>query len=166
MFTPRSTSFTRLGSTLLAAAALATPLTARAVTPVPPPISKYPTVNIAGEAQFEPLVIAVHAGDLVRWVNTDHLDHTVTSDDRFDYAVHQGLDKVIPGRDSNRGQPGYLEVEFPSPGLFVYYDKGFARLDRAGQPVAPGPLGGIQDAAGDYGTPMMGIVWVLPKNPA
>ena len=30
------------------------------------------------------------------------------------------------------------------------------------QPIAPGPDGGIQDTNGNYGTPMSGVVTVLP----
>ncbi|MFN7955216.1 MAG: hypothetical protein U0610_26050 [bacterium] len=154
---------------LLVASALVAPLSARAVTmekAAPPPMMRYPQVNIPGEPRFDPFVITIYAGQSVRWVNTAVEDHNVTSDDTFNYAIHRGLDKVVPGTASNHGQPGYVEVKFPQPGLFVYYDKEFARLDANSQPTAPGPLGGIQDAAGDYGTPMMGVVWVLPAPPA
>jgi hypothetical protein len=37
-------------------------------------------------------------------------------------------------------------------------------LDAAYQLVAPGPEGGIQDAKGNFGTPMMGVITVLPRQ--
>ncbi len=99
-------------------------------------------------------------------MNTDRTDHHVTSDDAFNYAVHLGMNKLVPGTDSNAGQPGVVEVQFPYPGLFVYYDEAYATLDTAHQPTAPGPEGGIEDAHGNFGTPMMGVVWVLPPEAA
>jgi hypothetical protein len=89
-------------------------------------------------------------------------DHTVVSDDVFNTAGNQGTNVVIPGTDSNNGVPGTLVLHFDKPGTFVYYCRFHSHLDQDNQPVAPGPDGGIQDANGNFGTPMMGIITVTP----
>jgi hypothetical protein len=53
-------------------------------------------------------------------------------------------------------------LHFTHPGTFAYYCRFHAMLDDANQPTAPGPQGGIQDANGNFGTPMMGEITVLP----
>jgi hypothetical protein len=55
-------------------------------------------------------------------------------------------------------------LKFNHPGTFVYYCRFHAKLDAFNQPIAPGPDGGIQDANGNFGTPMTGVVTVLPKD--
>jgi len=65
-----------------------------------------------------------------------------------------------PGGTASKGGPGTFALTFTHPGTFVYYCRFHSHLDAANQPVAPGPKGGIQDANGNFGTPMMGIVTV------
>ena len=117
-------------------------------------------VIVPEEDRFSPFALTIHAGDCVQWVNGDTDDHTVVSDDAFDTAGHNGTDQLIPGTDSNGGQPGTFVLRFETVGTFVYYCRFHAHLDGDNQPVAPGPRGGIQDANGNFGTPMMGIITV------
>jgi plastocyanin len=120
-------------------------------------------IVVPGEDRFTPFAITIHAGDTVRWVNQDTDDHTVVSDDVFDTAGHQGTNVLLPGTDSNGGNPGTFMLTFQHAGTFVYYCRFHAHLDAAGQPAAPGPRGGIQDGT-NFGTPMMGVITVLPDN--
>ncbi len=121
-------------------------------------------VIIPGEDRFTPLAQTIHAGDSVKWINMDTDDHTIVSDDAFNTSGHQGLNVVLKGTDNNDGKPGVFTLRFPLPGTFVYYCRFHAHLDADHQPVAPGPDGGIQDADGNHGTPMMGIITVLPAE--
>ena len=114
--------------------------------------------------RFTPFALTIRAGDTVRWTNNDTDDHTIVSDDVFNTAGHLGTNVLLPGTDSNNGQPGKFTLRFDHPGTFVYYCRFHARLDADNQPVAPGPDGGIQDADGNFGTPMMGVITVLPGN--
>jgi hypothetical protein len=123
-------------------------------------------VIVPQEDRFTPFALTIRAGDTVEWVNSDTDDHTVVSDDSFNTADHQGFDQVLPGTDSNGGKPGRLQLRFGRPGTFVYYCRFHAQLDSDHQPVAPGPEGGIKDANGNFGTPMMGIVTVLARREA
>jgi plastocyanin len=116
--------------------------------------------------RFTPFALTIRAGDNVEWVNMDTDDHTVVSNDSFNTAGHQGLDRLLPGTDSNGGKPGRLRLLFSRPGTFVYYCRFHAELDAEHQPTAPGPKGGIQAANGNFGTPMMGIVSVLAHREA
>ena len=68
------------------------------------------------------------------------------------------------GGDSTGGAPGRFTLRFDHPGTFTYYCRFHAHLDSANQPVAPGPLGGIKDASGNFGTPMMGVITVLGEG--
>jgi len=119
-------------------------------------------VIVPEEDRFTPFSQTIHAGDAVRWINMDTDDHTVVSDDAFNTAGNRRIDIVLPGTDNNGGQPGTLVLHFSHPGTFVYYCRFHAHLDGDNQPVAPGPEGGIQDPDGNHGTPMMGIITVLP----
>jgi len=121
-------------------------------------------VVIPGEDRFTPFVLTIRAGDSVQWVNQDTDDHTVVSDDAFNTSSHRGINQLIPGTDSNNGQPGTLTLRFNKPGTFVYYCRFHSHLDAHNQPAAPGPDGGIQDANGNFGTPMMGVITVLPGD--
>lgn len=112
--------------------------------------------------KFVPFQMTVHVGSSVVWVNQDTDDHTVVSDDAFNTAGHQGVDHLIPGTDSNNGKPGIFVLRFTHPGTFVYYCRFHSHLDGDAQPVAPGPRGGIQDANGNFGTPMSGVITVRP----
>ena len=121
-------------------------------------------VVVPEEDRFTPFAVTIRAGQTVEWVNRDTDDHTVVSDAAFDTTGHKGTDRLLPGTDSNHGQPGTVTLRFERPGTFVYYCRFHAHLDGAQQPVAPGPRGGIQDAGGNFGTPMMGVVTVLPGD--
>ena len=115
------------------------------------------------EDRFTPFAMTIRSGDSVRWTNLDTDDHTVVSDDFFNNAGHKGTNHLLPGTDSNGGVPGTFTLTFNRPGTFVFYCRFHAHLDDDHQPVAPGPLGGIQDSAtGNFGTPMMGVITVLP----
>jgi plastocyanin len=117
------------------------------------------TVNIPGEDRFAPFAVTVRVGDKVQWINGDTDDHTVVTDKAFTTAGHDNVNRLIKGTAS-KGGPGQLSLVFSHPGTFVYYCRFHAHLDAANQPVAPGPDGGIADAKGNFGTPMMGIVTV------
>ena len=111
-------------------------------------------VVVPQEDRFTPFAVTIRAGDSVRWVNNDADDHTVVSDDAFNTAGHQGTNQLLASGHA-------IVLRFNHPGTFVYYCRFHAHLDSANQPVAPGPEGGIQDANGNFGTPMSGVVTVL-----
>jgi len=117
------------------------------------------TVNIPGEDRFAPFAVSVRVGERVQWVNGDTDNHTIVTDDAFTTAGHDDINHLLLGTAS-KGGPGQFSLVFNHPGTFVYYCRFHAHLDAANQPVAPGPDGGIQDANGNFGTPMMGIVTV------
>lgn len=119
-------------------------------------------VIVPGEDRFTPFSQTIHAGESVRWVNMDTDDHSVVSDDAFNTAGNRHVNIVLKGTDNNDGKPGMLVLHFNHPGTFVYYCRFHAHLDEDNQPVAPGPDEGIQDPAGNFGTPMMGVITVLP----
>jgi plastocyanin len=114
-------------------------------------------VTVPTEDRFTPYAVTIHAGDSVKWVNTDTDAHTVVSDDAFNTAGNQGTDRPLPSG-------GSVTLRFTHPGTFVYYCRFHAHLDAFNQPAAPGPKGGIQDPSGNLGTPMTGIVTVLPGD--
>ncbi len=121
-------------------------------------------VTIPEEDRFTPLALTIHSGDVVRWVNNDTDDHTVVSDDFFNTTGPHGVNHLIPGTDNNNGKPGTFLLRFNRPGTFVYFCRFHSHLDGQHQPVAPGPDGGIQDSNGNFGTPMMGVITVLPGD--
>jgi plastocyanin len=114
-------------------------------------------VTVPESDRFTPFGLTIRAGDTVRWVNNDEDDHAVVSDDAFDTAGHKGTDQVI------QADGGTFSLRFKHAGSFVYYCRFHARLDEFNQPVAPGPDGGIEEA-GNFGTPMSGVITVLPKH--
>ena len=122
-------------------------------------------VIIPEEDRFTPFALTIHAGDGVLFTNTDGDDHTVVTDDFVSTTgpVRKPIDRLILGTENNDGKPGTLLLHFGRPGTFVYYCRFHAHLDESHQPVAPGPDGGIEDADGNFGTPMMGIITVLPS---
>jgi plastocyanin len=126
--------------------------------------SKVHTVNVPEEDRFTPFVTTIKAGEQVSWVNNDTDDHTVVSDDLFTTTNNKHTDMLLPGTESNGGKPGVVTLRFNKPGVFVYYCRFHAHLDDFGQPAAPGPDGGIQDTNGNFGTPMSGIIVVLPGS--
>jgi plastocyanin len=121
-------------------------------------------VTIPEADKFTPYHMTIRAGDSVTWVNNDTDDHTVVSDDAFNSAGHRGIDHLILGTTANHGKPGTFTVRFRSAGTFVYYCRFHAHLDGDKQPVAPGPNGGIQDAKGNFGTPMSGVITVVSSH--
>jgi len=122
------------------------------------------TVTVPEEDRFTPFALTIHSGDSVEWVNKDTDDHTVVSDDAFNTTGPKGLDHMLPGTVANGGNPGTFHLRFTHAGTFVYFCRFHSHLDGFNQPVAPGPRGGIQDANGNFGTPMMGVITVLPKG--
>jgi plastocyanin len=122
------------------------------------------TVNVPEADQFIPFAITIHVGDSVQWVNHDEDDHTIVSDDALTTAGHRGTNHLLPGLENNAGQPGRFTLKFNSVGRFVYYCRFHSHLNGQHQPIAPGPDGGIQDSKGNFGTPMSGVVVVLPAN--
>jgi plastocyanin len=112
-------------------------------------------VNVPEADRFTPFGLQVRVGDSVRWVNHDEDDHTVVSDDAFDTVGLKGTNRLLP-------VDGSVTLRFQHAGMFVYYCRFHAHLDAFNQPVAPGPDGGIEEA-GNFGTPMSGVVTVLPR---
>jgi len=106
--------------------------------------------------QFTAFAITIHSGESIKWINKDTDDHTIVSDDFVNTAGNDGTDHLLPGTESNNDKPGKFVLTFSQPGVFVYYCRFHATLDANHQPIAPGPDGGIP------GTPMMGVVTVLP----
>ncbi len=98
------------------------------------------------------------------WINKDADDHTVVSDDAFTTTDHRDTDSLLPGAEKTAGTPSAFTLRFSRPGTFVYYCCFHAKLDTDSQPAAPGPDGGIQDPKGNFGTPMTGVITVLPKG--
>ena len=119
-------------------------------------------VIVPEEDRFSPFALTIRSGEDVEWVNMDTDDHTVVSNDFFNTAGHNGTNVLLLGTDNNNGTPGTFRLHFSHPGTFHYYCRFHAHLDSDHQPVAPGPRGGIQDANGNFGTPMMGVITVLP----
>jgi len=113
-------------------------------------------VMVPDEDRFSPFAITIHAGGTVQWQNNDTDNHTVVSDDAFNTAGHQGFDMILGANG------GTLKLTFTHPGTFVYYCRFHAALDAFNQPTAPGPDGGIQGSDGNFGTPMSGVITVLP----
>jgi plastocyanin len=144
---------------IVAAAGLLVPGLTRRVEARPPHTVQ---VTVPGEDRFTPFALTIRAGQTVQWVNQDTDDHTVVSDDFFNTAGNNGTNRLLVGTDNNQGKPGTVTLHFDHPGTFVYYCRFHSHLDADHQPVAPGPRGGIQDASGNFGTPMMGVITVLP----
>lgn len=115
-------------------------------------------VTVPEADRFISFALTVRAGDTVKWTNTDEDDHTVVSDAAFDTTGHQDTDQVLPANG------GTFTLRFKHPGTFVYYCRFHAQLDAFNQPIAPGPDGGVQDANGNFGTPMSGVITVLPRR--
>jgi plastocyanin len=114
-------------------------------------------VTVPAADRFTPFALQVHVGDSVKWVNKDEDAHTVVSDDALNTAGNRGTNDLLP-------VDGHVTLRFRHPGTFVYYCRFHAHLDAFNQPVAPGPDGGIEDANGNFGTPMSGVITVLPRH--
>jgi plastocyanin len=146
---------------LLASASVA--VAAPGVTPRSSAPKTHHQVIVPGEDRFKPFSLTIHTGDSVEWINNDTDDHTVVSNDTFNSTGDKNVNIIIPGTDSNGGVPGKFKMKFTKPGVFNYYCRFHSMLDDEHQPTAPGPDGGIQDpTSGNFGTPMMGVITVLP----
>jgi plastocyanin len=119
-------------------------------------------VVIPEEDRFDPFTLTIRSGDVVEWVNRDTDDHSVVTN--FTTAGHKDVNHVLPGTDITGGTPSTFRLRFRHPGTFVYFCRLHAHLDNFHQPVAPGPDGGIQDQNNNFGTPMMGVITVLPSE--
>ncbi|HMC07630.1 MAG TPA: plastocyanin/azurin family copper-binding protein [Solirubrobacterales bacterium] len=115
-------------------------------------------VNVPHSDRFTPFQLTIRAGDKVKWVNHDSDDHSVVADSAFDSAGHKSINKRLTGAG------GTLSLRFKHAGTFVYYCRFHARLNNKNQPIAPGPDGGIQSSDGNFGTPMSGVITVLPSK--
>ena len=114
-------------------------------------------IVVPDEDRFAPFAITVRVGQKVVWVNNDTDDHTIVSNDAFNTAGHHGANVLLKAG-------GRVAVTFHHPGVFPYYCRFHAVLDSHHQPKAPGPDGGIQDANGNFGTPMNGVITVLGRD--
>jgi plastocyanin len=112
-------------------------------------------IIVPDEDRFTPFAITVRVGQPVLWVNNDTDDHTVVSNDAFNTAGHRGVNVVL------KANGGKFVLVFRHPGVFPFYCRFHSMLDAHHQPIAPGPDGGIQDANGNFGTPMNGVITVL-----
>jgi plastocyanin len=115
-------------------------------------------IIVPPEDRFTPFAITIRVGQTVEWINNDTDDHTVVSDDAFNTAGHRGVNVVLPANG------GTFRLTFKHPGVFPFYCRFHAMLDAQNQPKAPGPDGGIQDANGNFGTPMSGVITVLGED--
>jgi plastocyanin len=115
-------------------------------------------IIVPDEDRFTPFAITVRVGQKVEWINNDTDDHTVVSDDEFNTAGHRGVNVLLPANG------GTFTLTFDHPGVFPFYCRFHAMLDKDHQPVAPGPEGGIEDEKGNFGTPMNGVITVLSKD--
>ena len=70
---------------------------------------------------------------------------------------HRGTDEVLDPGES-------FTPTFRKAGSFLHRCRFHSNLDDFNQPVAPRPEGGIQDANGNFGTPMMGVITVSDKK--
>lgn len=143
---------------------LASLLVAAAPDPAAQASRSHNQVIVPGEDRFTPFAQTIRVGDSVVWINMDTDDHTVVSDDAVNAISPRRIDRLLKGTDNNGGKPGTVTLRFNQPGVFVYYCRFHSHLDADHQPVAPGPDGGIQDPDGNHGTPMMGIITVLPAG--
>jgi plastocyanin len=115
-------------------------------------------IIVPDEDRFTPFAITVRVGQPVVWINNDSDDHTIVSNDAFNTAGHRGENVVLPANG------GKVTLVFSRPGVFPFYCRFHAMLDSDNQPKAPGPDGGIQDSNGNFGTPMNGVVTVVPAQ--
>jgi len=111
--------------------------------------------------RFSPFAMTVLAGEAVRWINRDTDDHTIVSLDVSNTTGPQKINFVLKGTDNNGASPGSFNWSSTSlePGSTTAAS---TPTWRRHQPIAPGPKGGIQDADGNFGVPMMGVITVLP----
>ena len=147
-------------------------------------------VRMIGD-RFVPFQLTIRLGDSVKFINTNiDGDHSVTASPA-NLIGPTPFDKVIAP------QNGSVTQRFCDNGLWVYYSKYQASIDKFDQPVAPGasnsvtpspsglqgfgdvtvsplsnttevlcPEGCVDSSTAlccNYGTPMMGVICVLPR---
>jgi plastocyanin len=112
-------------------------------------------VTIPGEDRFSPFAVTIHVGQSIRWVNNDTESHYVVSNDTFNTAGNKGTNHLIAAGAN-------FQLKFTQAGVFPFYCSFHSALDADSQPIAPGPFGGIQDTNGNFGTPMNGVISVIP----
>jgi plastocyanin len=128
-------------------------------------------VVIPNEDRFVPFGLTIHAGETVTWTNNNSDNHTVVSDDAIN-TIGPHIDQIIPvGKQ--------FSLRFNEVGQWVYYCRFHSHLDAFGQPIAPGcgeegdEIEGIvtpvfqcgdEIIRNNYGTPMMGVITILPKK--
>ena len=114
-------------------------------------------IVIPGEDRFAPFAVTAAVGQPVAIINQDTDLHYVVSNDVFNTAGNRGTNSPIaPGQ--------HIVLTFQHPGVFPFYCSLHSMLDSKRQPKAPGPDGGIQDPNGNYGTPMNGVITVVPAS--
>jgi plastocyanin len=98
------------------------------------------TVNMTGTHSYAPTNVMVHAGDVIRWSNTDSARHTVTSD------------TGTPGLDSSPSAPagvaGGRHFDWTVPagtaaGTVFYYHCEFHGAAGSGSALGAGMAGSI-----------------------
>lgn len=124
------------------------------------PVTKI--VKIPEGDRFIPFVLTIHVGDTVKWINNDEDDHTVVAVTHFTTTDHNTVNHRILGLENNGDKPGVYQLTFHQAGRFTYHCRFHSTVDTHFQPKAPGPDGGVQDPNGNFGTPMMGVIEVLP----
>lgn len=128
-------------------------------------------VVIPNDDRFVPFALTIRVGETVTWTNNDTDPHTVVSDDMTNSIGPCNVNQII--------QPGQkICIQFDEIGQWVYHCRFHSMLDAYGQPIAPGcgangcEISGIQtpvvtccstSVTGNYGTPMMGVITILPK---
>jgi plastocyanin len=112
-------------------------------------------VMVPGEDRFTPFAVTIHVGQSIQFVNNDTDSHYVVSNDTFNTAGNKGTNHLLTAGSK-------FNLTFNQTGVFPFYCSFHSKLDADSQPIAPGPAGGIQDSNGNYGTPMNGVVTVVP----
>ncbi len=129
-------------------------------------------VNIPNEDRFVPFALTIRQGDSVTWTNNNSDAHTVVSDDIINSIGPWRINSIIETGQS-------FKIKFNESGQWVYYCRFHSHLDQFGQPIAPGcgedndEIEGIktlvfncgnQTINNNFGTPMMGVITVLPRK--
>lgn len=120
--------------------------------------------------RFSPWALTITVGDTVRWTNLNSDYHSIVSIEGVNTLFESTYEVIAPNET--------LEITFETSGLWAYYCAFHAHLDTYNQPSAPGcgydgdiPSGITSDyqctnrqVVGNYGTPMMGVISILPVS--
>lgn len=81
------------------------------------------TVEMTNRLEFDPEHVTVQAGETIRWENTSHLVHTVTTDPELAQVdAHVQLPEGAEAFDSGDVEPGRsFERTFDVPGEYHYF---------------------------------------------